>query len=383
MQQTSIIPRNTALSRREALLVCLLLFAAFLLRVAWFERMAVEHFDEGVYASNLWFGSESEYPHRQMYAPPLFPSAVEISISLLGPGAAGCLATSLATGIATVACIWWIARSWFGIAAGISALSLAAFSDFHIQFSRMCLTDVPVCCALASAVFMFSRVIQGHVGRYAVAAGTLTAIGWWTKYTGWLPVAICGAASLAWIVNHRKWGTSHNRVLIGWLMMASVCGLLTAPMFHQLQDSGGYAAIARNHSGYVTGPALWLTALGQHHAIQCHYDDWSTLCGLLLAVVLSQWIQWPNNAWRQATRIDRGRMTLNLTGLASLAGLASIFMGTMFALGIASVWGLLQQLRRKRLIAESSSTMPVWIMLSWITGLTMAVPMYQPFPRLA
>ena len=44
--------------------------------------MAVEHFDEGVYASNIWFGPEAgyQYPMRRLYAPPLLPSLIEWSL---------------------------------------------------------------------------------------------------------------------------------------------------------------------------------------------------------------------------------------------------------------------------------------------------------------
>lgn len=385
MQINSIIPHSQPISRRETWLVCLLLLTALILRISAFDRMAVEHFDEGVYASNLWFGAETEfsYPQRQFYAPPLFPFLVEISISLWGTSAAGCMATSLASGLATVACVWWIARCWFGSAAGIGAMAFAACSDFHVQFSRMCLTDVPMCLGLLVAVFLFSRLPQGRIAWYGVAAGAVAAVTWWIKYTGWLALAICAAASLADILCRRGWGRPQNRLSIGWLIMASSCVLLCVPMFQQLQPSGGYTAIARNHAGYLIGPSGWLSAVGRHHAIQRHYDDWSTLAGLLLAVVLSQWIQWPSGTWRQATGSERGRMLLRLAGLGSLAGLLSTAIGTAPLLLAASVWGLVRQLRRAHRDPKLGSSLPGWLVLTWIAGLMLSVPMYQPFPRLA
>ena len=385
MQTNSIIPQSQPISRLEFWLVSLLLLTAAIVRIAAFDRMAVEHFDEGVYASNLWFGAETgfAYPQRQFYAPPLFPFLVEISISLWGTSAVGCMTTSLLCGLATVACVWWIARCWFGTAGGITALSLAACSDFHVQFSRMCLTDVPVCLALLISVFLFSRLPQRPIAWYGFAAGSVAALAWWIKYTGWLALAICAAAGLADIVCRRRWGRIPRRLALGWLVMVSSCLLLCTPMFQQLQPSGGYTAIARNHAGYLVGPSGWLAAVGSHQAIQRHYDDWSTLAGLLLAVVLSQWLQWPSGAWRQETGSQRLRMICALAGLGSLAGLLSTVIGTVPLLLTAAVWGLIRNLSRTHRDPHPGRALPGWLLLTWIAGLMCSVPMYQPFPRLA
>ena len=345
--------------------------------------MAIEHFDEGVYASNLWFGPDSEYPQRALYAPPMFPFLVGITISLFGTGAAGCMAISLATGLATVGGIWWMARSWFGVGAGVFVLSLAALSDFHIQFSRMCLTDATLCCALIAAVYMFSRVSTGHTVSSAGIAGAAAALAWWTKYTGWLPLAICGSASVACGVFHSKSAVSRKQLSIGWLVMVGVCAVLCVPLFQGLEDIGGYSAITSNHSGYVTGLSGWLAACRQHHAIQLHYDDWPTLGGLLLAIVLGQWMTWPQDAWNQASRGSRLRMALGLLGLAALAGLARLWIGTTATLFAICLWGLATQLFDKQQHNAAASKLPAWLLLSWIGGLSLAVPMYQPFPRLA
>ena len=46
-------------SRLELILLGIVLLVACLARVMFFSDVAVEHFDEGVYASNLWFSAES------------------------------------------------------------------------------------------------------------------------------------------------------------------------------------------------------------------------------------------------------------------------------------------------------------------------------------
>ena len=57
------------------------------LRLSLLGRIAVEHFDEGVYSSNLWFESGTGYPARYLYGPPLLPMVIEwvmIVVSFVG-----------------------------------------------------------------------------------------------------------------------------------------------------------------------------------------------------------------------------------------------------------------------------------------------------------
>ena len=54
---------------------------------------------------------------------------IEWSIILFGAGAVSVKLVSLLAGTATVAVVWWVARRWFGVEAGIAAAVLAALSD--------------------------------------------------------------------------------------------------------------------------------------------------------------------------------------------------------------------------------------------------------------
>ena len=72
--------------RKEILLIATIVLLGTILRFAYPSRMAVEHFDEGVYASNIWFGEATNYqfPNRHLYAPPLLPYLIEWSVIFLG-----------------------------------------------------------------------------------------------------------------------------------------------------------------------------------------------------------------------------------------------------------------------------------------------------------
>ncbi|HUQ69840.1 MAG TPA: hypothetical protein VM165_09975, partial [Planctomycetaceae bacterium] len=50
-----------------------------ILRMGGFSELALEHYDEGVYASNLVFLTDEggQFPGRPMFAPPLWPAVIE------------------------------------------------------------------------------------------------------------------------------------------------------------------------------------------------------------------------------------------------------------------------------------------------------------------
>src|SRR4029077_9040623 len=147
--------------RAEVLLVVLVELAALGLRCLNPSRLAVEQFDEGVYASNLFFHDKAgigHYPDQRLYAPPLLPFLIECSMIMFGTSSVAAMAVNIAAGTLTVPLIWWVGRRWFGPTAGLTAATLAAFNDPHIFFSRTALTDVLLCFFLVCAVYFIHQV---------------------------------------------------------------------------------------------------------------------------------------------------------------------------------------------------------------------------------
>ena len=74
------------INRIELAAIVLLFLIGVAVRVAFPSAMAVEHFDEGVYSSNLWCpDTDFQYPDRHLYAPSLLPALIEWSLMLFGP----------------------------------------------------------------------------------------------------------------------------------------------------------------------------------------------------------------------------------------------------------------------------------------------------------
>src|SRR5437870_9077199 len=133
----AVLPAGSAgISSRELALLTGVLLVGIGLRVMAFSRYAVEHFDEGVYASNIYFRPpDFAYPQQRFFAPPLLPALIEVGmIAGLRPNVAALLPSFLA-GCATIVALWWFGRSWFGPKVGISAAALVALSDAQVMFS--------------------------------------------------------------------------------------------------------------------------------------------------------------------------------------------------------------------------------------------------------
>lgn len=337
------------------------IFLGAILRLGFPGRMAIEHFDEGVYASNIWFGAEEgyEYPARHLYAPPLLPAAIEwtmIIASLCGVRPTGFIPMipSLIAGLATIPSMWWIGRRWFGPSAGIVSAWLVAASDFHASYSRAALTDVPVCLFILWGIYFTWQSLQTGSRRDIALASLFTALAWWTKYNGWFPLAVGLAGGMAWQLalprSERQFVEFGKRLL----MVAGLSFLLWSPVLICLQKYGGYAAVAANHRQYVEGFAEWPANAGQQLDHIAFYDG-------PLRPAIEGWT---------VTTANQFKSYLPPSWIGWLP-IIVLLLGT-----IATCLGSYQlQIR----LPTSGAN---WALLAWICGLSVATPCYHPYPRL-
>ncbi len=330
--------REQPISRYELWAVVAIVLLGAAVRFAFPSAMAVEHFDEGVYASNLLFTEQEgfRYPDRHLYAPSLVPWLIEWSIIFFGDKGIAPMLPSLLFGTLTIPLIWWVGRQWFGPLSGIAAATLLSLSDFHIAFSRSALTDVPLCFWLLLAVYLFERSFRDLSWSAAIWAGVTTGLAWWTKYNGWLPLAISLCGMTAWLVTgcrhprQRKfgfalWGIGFAGALLTW-----------APYCWSLPH--GYSEVARNHRGYIVGLSGWWESLQRHCETLHHcYAGRLQLLGVLLVPVVC----WP----AIFRRIRSG--------------------GWGDDLELPSAWSL-----------------GAWLTTAWWFGLSVSAPFYRPYPRL-
>jgi hypothetical protein len=432
----------SGLNRRELVLVALVLFVGSGARLFALSRSAVEHFDEGVYASNVYFPPpEYAYPAQRFYAPPLVPVIIETSMTaglLFGaPANRAALLPGVLAGCATIMALWVVGRSWFSPPAGLAAATLAAISPFHTVYSAAALTDVWLGLWLVLAVDAAGRSLARGDLRWAVAAGLYTGLAWWSKYNGWLPLAIEGAglgvlAAVSWqrpefqvedqgfriqdsksdarasqdrrraggrntqqaLASSGKqekskpswlWAAVGSLAMVVSLAMTSAIALLAwSPYWFSLQKFGGYGPIAGNHAKYVVGLAGWLTSAARQVAGFSLIDRGLTAAGIGAALIIAAFAV---TAARSSSSATSWKAIAWPIVAGALVACASFFTAPLLSLASLSALGLIVMMWRLWAAQQSLALTPQAVigsalLLVWWGGLFVATPCYWPYPRL-
>lgn len=372
--------------RLEWGIVILLMLVGVALRCQSLSSIEVEHFDEGVYASNIWFSEVADfrYPNRHLYAPPLLPGLIEVCLLSFGIAGFVAMLPNLIAGSATVLLLWRVGRSWFGTRAGMTAAALCACSDFHILYSRTALTDPVLAVAMLGAVFCIWRTHLTGDARWALAAALVTGLAWWTKYSGWLPLVVGLSGVTAWQIftPGRQRAMLRNSLIC--LGIAATAVAIWSPVWLGLEPFGGYESVAENHRGYLVGITGWWDGFARHVALQRHFTHIATCAGVAIAVVLVTVMDGEGFTWNRLKLSVLGLAVL-ATGLCALLG-AGVFLGVLAAVGI--IWNLQPCLGNRHLetpldASPSARQLAGWLLAAWFVGLLLTTPMYRPYPRLA
>lgn len=340
--QPTLGSREHPITRYELWAIVAITLLGAAVRFAFPSAMAVEHFDEGVYASNLLFPDQGyRYPDRHLYAPSLVPALIEWSIIFFGDKGVAPMLPALILGTLTIPLIWWVGRQWFGSLVGIAAAMLLSLSDFHIAFSRSALTDVPLCFWLLLAVYLLEKSLRDLSWSSAIVAGVATGLAWWTKYNGWLPLAIALSGLLVWSIFPRRDERHFKRRLSLFGMSALTALVVWSPYWLSLPH--GYGEVTGNHRLYVVGFSGWWTGFVRHSEFQI----------------------------------------FNIRGPTRASWFAVLVMIFVTASPrFSRFWNPLR--------AQSPSTpaklhprFSEWFLLAWFLGMTLATPLYRPYPRLA
>lgn len=356
-------------TRGEWIYLAIVLLLAAAARFADFSQLDVEHFDEGVYASNAYCGHLTpayQYPLRHLYAPPLWPAILEWTIILLGDEAV--MLPGILFGIATVALVWWVARTWYGPTGAALACTLLAFFDIHVMFSRTALTDVPMAFFMLAGVFAGWQTMMTRSPYWLAAAGVLAGLAWDTKYNGWLTLAVIGSASIAWrYVERKDADVVDTRPPIRALVIAAIAFVIWLPVLFGMSDVGGYASVRENHAQYFVGVTGWWTSamrqLQMGNLASVHGTIWP-LVGLVSFGVLA--IRPPRSGTSFFLASILGTRLTVLTSIVPSLGTS-----------IKSLKNLAEKVEERQ-----TRKFATWLSLAWLFGLTLAIPLYTPYLRL-
>ncbi len=344
------------------------------LRVFAATSCAVEHFDEGVYASNLWFTPAEgyRYPDRHLYAPPLVPTVLELAIAVcgsthLGPIVPGTLAATLG-----IVFVGWLARLWFDKRVGLLCAALAAGSGVLIAFSPTALTEPYLLLLWPAGLVLLTKTVQrlesGGPAPWpsTLAAGIVIGLAWLTKYSGWLPLAIFWSGSALWSVTARPPLAVLRQLVTHGGVATAIAVAMFAAYVATLQDQGGYAAVAANHAQYAVGFAGWLPSATAQVSHLAKLESFGCLGFLLFC-----------GAWQFSLK----PRSLDDKWLWVMVGIPLVLFPTPMIVA-AALAGVVLTLRSTFISWSATSTWGLACALTWVAGLAIMTPTYTPYPRL-
>ena len=362
-------PARVPVTRREAMIVTVLVLIAAALRFAFPERLSIEHWDEAVYSSNLL--TESGYPFRFLYAPPLWPAVIEWSMVAFGPTAFAAILPDLVLGTLMIPLCWWVARV---VRTGRRRGCRRAGGD--VRFSRRLHAHGAHGCPTlflvpAGSLFLVAGT-DGQSADRRPRGGLGGCRGLVDEVHGLAPVGDrdfgrLGLGPLRAHFSGKQWIESLSSLAI----VAVFTVICFSPVWYGLQSDGGYAAVSSNHATYVVGLKGWPDSLVHQAGNLRYFDRWASSASIAAAFIAAGL-----HAWRSRMAI----FAILFAAAAAIAGATAILalpalLGPLFAvLGIPRNSDEGASAKARRLAG--------WLLAAWLIGLFVSIPIYWPFPRL-
>jgi hypothetical protein len=267
---------------------------------------------------------------------------------------------------------------------------LAALSDFHILYSRTALTDALLCFWFLFAVNSMWDAYRTRSLGWATVAGFATGLAWWTKYTGWLPLAVGISGLIPWLLFHRSARPHAGRCLVLWIATAITAVVAWSPWYNALRQYGGYAAILNNRPLPCPPRRMVADILRRSRTIAITA---AVVRELLLAVGAAgfAWRIWGSDSTWNRKKDSSSTAPVGSYRWFAAIGLAmaaiGIGVGPSIVLGFAAVAGMgaqiLPRLRRTESNArDDQAALAAWLVAAWFFGTFVSTPSYHPYPRL-
>jgi dolichyl-phosphate-mannose-protein mannosyltransferase len=359
---------QVSLQERTALMLIVVVGVG--MRFALPSHISIEHWDEAVYSCNRFFPEDGSYPGRYMYAPPLWPAIIEFTMLLSGATANAAVTPNLVFSALTVILCWWVARDWFGPAAGLSAAALAALNDFHIAYSRTALTDPSLCFWYLLAVYFTWRALSRNQLGQAIIAGLAAGAAWATKYNGWLTLAVALSGFIAWAIFERLDRRTLQSRLMTLAAIGVTAGVAWSPVWFSFKP-GQYSEVLKNQAGYYVGLAGWTQSFVRQAANLRFFENWVSAASIAAAVALPLLF-----------RRRFGFLVLAVVlGLEAIpAGVSPILIGPAVVGPLLILWTSYRSGQKDD--AARNRRLAAWLLAAWNIGLLVATPAYTPYPRL-
>ncbi len=360
-------------ARSEGLLIAIVTVVGAVLRVWALGRINLTHFDEGIYAlSGAWIFSSRGFaaldPGLIPYAPPGLPFLIGIAYAVFGLADTSAILIPVLCGIATIPVAGCVARRAWGTGGGVVAAAFAAFSLFHIAFSRKALTDAPFLLTWLTALIAGARFLESPGFRRAVVMGVSVGLAQHFKYNGWLAGVVVFATAMLDVARSAESRRSRSlRLTFGWGACAALIALiLYTPWIQFVEHHGGYAALVRHHRNYLGSFGTWIA----YCDVQLRQE--SALGGGPVFPLLAWSVAWWGSAALNQECAKRRFLSANVV--------ATYFLGAALFLVLPNFtwWASLIVFPSAMWSgnAQARSIAVGWLLLSMMT------PLYHPYARL-
>jgi 4-amino-4-deoxy-L-arabinose transferase-like glycosyltransferase len=305
------------LQEPELQLLLALLGIALFFRFYNFTDLGLTHFDEGIFAAHgaIWVHRPAvfikycciDYAH----GPPGLPLLIGFSLKLFGVNDFMTLLPSILLGSLTIPTLYLLAREVDGRQTAFWAALLLAITNFHIVYSRMALTDVPlVFFFVTGLLFGLLAFRQGRWWQFA-ALGLCTGLALNIKYNGFMaflflfpyfaivmfyedllePLALKKHRFSQVFISfwRKRW-----KLLVGLAAAIIIAGLSFYPWYFAIDESLGHEDVTKIHRGYAIPIDQGLKKLvGQPTWFFSYFIRWALIPFLFapLGIVLGFW-QW-------------------------------------------------------------------------------------------
>jgi hypothetical protein len=389
-----------------------ILLVGIWLRLANQSQIAVEHFDEGVYASNLFFSVKSggAYPMQAMYAPPLFPALVETTTLNGGQNWWGIFGVNIFCSVATNCFTWMIGRNWISKPAGLLAAGWVATNDMQIGLATSALTEPLMGLLLCATLFYASCASRSarwfgftwnppsplsSVHRpdgsslpetfdtyWLLLAGFMCGLCWSTKYNGWLPLAMILTTWVIMLVINRK-GLDLRSLLWSVVVVCSLPLAIHGCELYYLVERRMYDIVFNNHSQYFVGLTGWWLSFVEHVNQLNDQGGWlTTALSVVLLLSLSLPYVRTKIGWPSLTRFQM-RNVISASLLWIVGGLIGQSAWVLLLYSAVGIFRLVLPVWFQPARFTCNAIFSRTLLLVWWGSLLVAIPLYTPYPRLA
>jgi hypothetical protein len=284
---------------------------AAVLRLWNLGGLGISHWDAGTFvAGPLGVGPYGRADLAIFYAPPLLPELFHLLVRATGVVDAPAIGAVALFGVATVALLWRAGERWVGAPAALIGAAALAAMEYHLDFSRQALTDVPFTFFFAAFAWAFSAAVASGRTRNFALAGLAAGATMWTKYHGFFTLLLgAGWLAFASIAGSLR-GEAAKRALRGAAITAAIAVVAGISLALVVEARVGIAALRANNVRWLAPLGLYMfpkTALFVAHCV----TSWVSPCVWAPAV-----IGFARMAWR---RTPGDLLLLAWTALFALA----------------------------------------------------------------